>query len=36
MGDSESFYIAKHLGPSYHPPATEVLWLISSVGRAED
>lgn len=36
MGGSVSFYIAKPLGPSYHPPATEVLWLISSVGRAED
>lgn len=36
MGPSESFYIAKPPGPSYHPPATEIVWLISSVGRAED
>lgn len=36
MGPAEPFYIAKPLGPFYHPPATEIVWLISSVGRAED
>jgi hypothetical protein len=36
MGPTESFYIAKPLGPFYHPPATKIVWLISSVGRAED
>ena len=36
MESTESFYIAKPLGPFYHPPATEIVWLISSVGRAED